>query len=69
MILTDFIPHTFVSQRASRGFAEQHNPPFTTLSELETLVMDLMCKFSCRGDDNGTNTTSICFPVGSFQSS
>lgn len=44
--LTNFVPHIKICKSSGRGFAEQDDPPLSSLGEFHTLIMNLMCKFS-----------------------
>lgn len=64
-LLTNVISGRFIRQRARSGLAEEHDTPFTALGKFQTLVVDLVCQFSRRSNDDGSDSrTGVTIGTG-----
>ena len=53
---TNFVADAFIREGAGRRLAEEYDPPFPALGELETLVMDLMRQLTRWGEYESADT-------------
>ena len=52
---TDFVLYAFICKGGRSRLAEENNTPLSSLSELQALVIDLVCQLACRGQNNSTD--------------